>query len=482
MKTTLTHHKSNALKFGRTLFIAVLMVFGLKANAQCTANFSFTPSPANDGVVTFASSSSSGPGTFYIWSFGDGASGSGASVTYTYAVSGTYTACLSIYDTASSCADTMCYSVTVINSTSGGCSASFIPYDSAGYGYFWNTSSGTGITSTWDFGDGNVGTSTGDITHLYAAPGTYYVCLTISNAFLGCSDTYCDSIRINSSSAGMCLGSVDPSFTASDSAGTAYFYNSPAGTGPVYFWDFGDGSSSSAVGSTTHYYSSPGTYFVCLTVYETGGTYDSCQYCSYVTIGSMPASPCDPTFTIVQDSTNSFNYFVYNNSTSTTGTATYFWDFGDGTSSTLQYPSHTYASSGPYYLCLTITDSSPAFGSCTSTHCDSLAAGHASVPITLNVVNVATGIEETSIATSLENYPNPFSGSTTITYSLSKDATLELNIVDLLGSKVASIENINKPAGNYTATWNADNVSAGMYLLQMKVNDKVSTRKIVVHK
>ena len=46
------------------------------------------------------------------------------------------------------------------------CIASFMPFDSVGYGYFWNTSTGTGLTSTWSFGDGTSATGTGDITHL----------------------------------------------------------------------------------------------------------------------------------------------------------------------------------------------------------------------------------------------------------------------------------------------------------------------------
>jgi PKD repeat protein len=359
------------------------------------------------------------------------------------------------------------------------CTAAFTPYDSLGYGYFYNQSTGSGLTSTWTFGDGTAGTSTGDITHFYSSPGTYYVCLTVSN-FLGCSDTYCDSIRIGSPSSGMCNGSVTATFSATDSAGYGVFTNTVTGTGPVYFWDFGDGTSSSVAGSTTHYYGAPGTYSVCLTVYETGGTYDSCQYCSYVTIGG-PASHCDPTFTIVQDTTNPFNYFVYNNSTSFSGSMTYYWDFGDGTSSTLQYPSHTYPTNAPYYLCLTVTDPSPAF-SCTATYCDTVNAGHGSSPITITVVDLSTGISEIVMNTSLENYPNPFTESTTINYSISKDAMVEIYVTDLLGKRITSIENTKKAAGNYSTVLNSDHLSEGMYLLHLKADNKLSTKKIVLSK
>lgn len=478
----ITQQKSNLLKLTKVLMIGALMSLGLKANAQCSASYTFSVSPANDGTVDFTSTSLTGSGPYYIWSFGDGSMGYGATPTHVYSTTGTYTVCLQLMDSLSACSDTICNTISVVNSGSGGsCAASFTPFDSLGYGYFWNTSVGSGLTSTWDFGDGSTGTSTGDITHLYAAPGAYHVCLTISNFFGTCTSSYCDTIHITSSSSGACMGIVNTYFSATDSSSYGVFNNTPSGPGQVYFWDFGDGSNSSTVGSTTHYYSSPGTYNVCLTVYETGGSFDSCQYCSYVTIGGAIGG-CDPTFTVIQDSTNVLNYFVYNNSTSSSSTMTYFWDFGDGSSSTLQYPSHTYPSTGPYYLCLTVTETAPAL-TCTATFCDSINAGHMSGNVTITVVNPSlTGINENTINSSIENYPNPFSGSTTIRYAVSKDAAVELNVVDLLGNKVAELESANKAAGEYSIIWNADQVAEGMYLLQLKVNNQVSTKKIVINK
>ncbi|MBK9338120.1 MAG: HYR domain-containing protein [Lewinellaceae bacterium] len=59
---------------------------------------------------------------------------------------------------------------------------------------FTNTSTGYGLSYEWDFGDG--GTSTAQHpTHLYAGPGTYTVCLTVSNG--ECSNTYCTIVQVN---------------------------------------------------------------------------------------------------------------------------------------------------------------------------------------------------------------------------------------------------------------------------------------------
>ncbi len=147
----------------------------------------------------------------------------------------------------------------------------------------------------------------------------------------------------------------------------------------IYFWDFGDGSTSATSGSTTHTYTLNGTYYACLTISDTSGC--SNTYCGYVTVGNPAGNNCSASFYLVQDSTNMYNYTAV--SYATTGTSySYFWDFGDGSSSTQQYPTHTYAGVGPYVLCLTVTDNV----GCTATQCDSLYAGRGSNVITLNVV------------------------------------------------------------------------------------------------
>jgi len=419
-----------------------------------------------------------GSGHVYHWDFGDGTTSSVVgSTTHNYASNGNYTVCLTVYETGGafdSCQ--YCSNISI-----GNCYSSFIAYDSAGTVYFQNTSVGSGITSTWQFGDGTSGVSIGDITHTYSFPGFYIVSLTISDGGT-CNNTYHDTIFIPTASGGgstACLGVVNPYFNAYPSMSSGVFYNTPSSSsGQVYHWDFGDGTTSSIIGSTSHNYTSNGTYTVCLTVYEIGGSFDSCQYCTSLTINNTP-SPCDASFTIVQDSSNLFNYFIYVNNP-ISGPAGYYWNFGDGTTSTLQYPSHTYPSSGPYYICLTLADSSSMFW-CVNTYCDSLEAGRSSTPITINVI--PTGINESvNLISSFENYPNPFSENTTITYTLSKQENVELCVFDLLGNKVSSIESGNKNAGTHTINWNAENLNQGMYLLQLKAGNNSSTKKVIINK
>ena len=70
-------------------------------------------------------------------------------------------------------------------------------------------------------------------------------------------------------------------------------------------------------------------------------------------------------FTIVADSANPYLFWTYNSSIGTN--LTYSWNFGDGNTSTLQAPMHTYAAAGNYVVCLTVTS-----GVNTSTICHSI--------------------------------------------------------------------------------------------------------------
>jgi PKD repeat protein len=472
MKTISTLRK----KLSIILFSAVLLLLNTNAKAQCTANFTFTVNTANNGAVAFISTSTGSMPLNVFWLFGDGDYSPMNCPTHIYNSTGTYTVCLIVIDSTSSCSDSTCQTISVINNSPiGGCNASFISYDSLGYTYFFNSSMGIGLTSLWNFGDGTTGTSVGNTTHFYNFPGTYNVCLTISN-FLGtCIDTFCSSITVNTGFSGACQGVVNPTFTYSESSGNITFYNTPSGSTPVYHWDFGDGNTSTDIGNTSHTYASNGTYLTCLTVYETSGGTDSCQYCNNVIVSGAPY--CNASFFIVQDSMNLFNYNIYNTSSSS-GVMSYYWDFGDGTSSTLQYPSHAYSSSSPVQICLTISSGML----CTATYCDSINPGHSpSSGFTINVLPLGISEQHNNIS-SFENYPNPFSDNTTITYTLSKQENIELCVFDLLGNKVSSIESGNKNAGTHTVIWNAENLNQGMYLLQLKAGGNNSTKKIIINK
>ena len=88
---------------------------------------------------------------------------------------------------------------------------------------------------------------------------------------------------------------------------------------------------------------------------------------------------CTADFTYVQNGPTTYftDLSTINPSWSTNYSVSYFWDFGDGNTSTLQNPSHTY-SNGLYSPCLTVTYfDSVIINSCTSIYCDSILIGNA---------------------------------------------------------------------------------------------------------
>ncbi len=121
------------------------------------------------------------------------------------------------------CTTTYCDSIvidTTINNPIG-CNAYFIftqttPYQLIGV----NLSNGVNLNFSWDFGDGSPLGSGAYPTHQYANTGTYVVCLTVSD-LLGCNDTYCDTITVDSlgniiyrgfsANAGFTLNIISPS-------------------------------------------------------------------------------------------------------------------------------------------------------------------------------------------------------------------------------------------------------------------------------
>jgi hypothetical protein len=87
----------------------------------------------------------------------------------------------------------------------------------------------------------------------------------------------------------------------------------------------------------------------------------------------------------------------------------------------------------------------------------------------------------------LTNYPNPFSYSTTITYSILQTGKVSLKIFDMSGRLIITIANEQMQAGVHEIKWNANNssgrtVSSGVYLLRIEAGDFKETRKIFVAK
>jgi len=84
-----------------------------------------------------------------------------------------------------------------------------------------------------------------------------------------------------------------------------------------------------------------------------------------------------------------------------------------------------------------------------------------------------------------QNYPNPFNPSTFIKFSIPQIANVELVIYNVLGQKVRTLVRGKLSAGFHQVVWDGTNdegwkVSTGVYLLKMKSNDFIQTRKMMI--
>lgn len=139
----------------------------------------------------------------------------------------------------------------------------------------WAT--GNNATYAWDFGDGSTGSARME-QHTYAAPGTYYVCLTVTRTDTAgtvlCTDSRCDSVRVGAVTPPVPAAVCNARFRYMSGLGGAsvrFFGGRSSGAmSTTYAWDFGDGTTDT-LRNPLHAFPATGNYYVCLTL----TTYDS---------------------------------------------------------------------------------------------------------------------------------------------------------------------------------------------------------------
>ena len=81
-----------------------------------------------------------------------------------------------------------------------------------------------------------------------------------------------------------------------------------------------------------------------------------------------------------------------------------------------------------------------------------------------------------------QNYPNPFNPTTSISYSIPKAGHVSLKVYDLLGREVATLVDEEKISGSYQVSFNAANLSSGVYFYRLQSNSFDETRKLILLK
>lgn len=81
-----------------------------------------------------------------------------------------------------------------------------------------------------------------------------------------------------------------------------------------------------------------------------------------------------------------------------------------------------------------------------------------------------------------QNYPNPFNPSTTIRYEIPQDGIVTIEVFDILGQKIQTLLNEFKKADRYEIEFNGGNLSSGVYLYSIRVNDFIQIKKMILLK
>lgn len=111
-----------------------------------------------------------------------------------------------------------------------------------------------------------------------------------------------------------------------------------------------------------------------------------------------------------------------------------------------------------------------------------------------DLMDLSTDIEATTTADNLpgscmlsQNYPNPFNPNTEIVYSIPKSGHVSLSIYNVLGQRVRTLVDREKPAGMHRVTWdgtgdNGDMVATGIYLYQLRTGERTVSKKMLLLK
>lgn len=81
-----------------------------------------------------------------------------------------------------------------------------------------------------------------------------------------------------------------------------------------------------------------------------------------------------------------------------------------------------------------------------------------------------------------QNFPNPFNGQTSFTFSIPSDELVSLKVFDLLGRDVATVISKNLEAGVHTVNWNAEGLASGVYMYKLTAGSFAETKKLVFMK
>jgi gliding motility-associated-like protein len=312
--------------------------------ATTRADFTTADSTSCKAPFTVHFTPSSTAASSYQWLFGDGSQSTEPSPSHIYQAAGEYDVTL-IVANAAGCTDTLVKKkfiqikapeVTLLQLPQEGC----VPYN---WQPVFQVNSVDELAGyVWYFGDGATATGKAPL-HTYTQPGTYTVKLVYTTAG-GCTDSVImkDVIRVGSHP------NVAFAATPRDACAFTGIYFKDNSTGALadkWLWSFGDGSTGTEQ-NPIHIYQDTGYYNIKLVVWN-NGCKDSLTIARYVHIKP-------PIARFIVNPVNCTLKFSRQFSDQSIGATSWFWDFGDGATSTQPNPVHAYSKAGSYIVKLTV--------------------------------------------------------------------------------------------------------------------------------
>ena len=203
----------------------------------------------------------------------------------------------------------------------------------------FNTISSTSFNYDWDFGDGGFA-YTPDPSHIYGANGTYIVELIGTNPISGCTDSITKPVQINYT--------PNSNFVVSDNTGCELLdvslYADDENDDWSYEWDFGNGQVSNQPIIAMAQFTTEGCYDLTLIVTTQEGCSDTTTLVDEVCMHDNPQaifSLDSYELTELDMNVQTFNQSI--------NAQNYFWNFGDGTSTTQTDPNHTFSDATATY-------------------------------------------------------------------------------------------------------------------------------------
>jgi PKD repeat protein len=523
LKITTNNNCTDTISGSVTVYPEPVAAFSTNNVNQCQAvnNFSF-----ND-----KSTISSGSIASWSWTFGDGAASTKQNPSYVYANPGSYTARLKIVSN-NGCADSSTKTINVypnpVSAFSVNSAEQCLPVNSFS---FSDNSSVTGAkigSWIWNFGDGINGSAQNPV-HVYAKAGKYQVKLkAITNN--NCVDSSVKTIKVDALPLPKVIGDT------AVCAGLKAIYSVKKDSGSSYSWVVKGGTIVSGSGTDTISVFWPKFAGATVRVIETNtiGCVDSTDYFVFV----MPA----PSAKFGPNSAKICTGQAVQFRDSSSGSFKFLYRFGDGDTSDLQKPFHTYKKPGKYTVKLRITNTSGCtdstsrtvnvnitpelhwtlsysgnlarFKAIDSSQADSsyhwdlgdgtLASGRMvthlypknktyTVKLSMPWVGCGNEFDTTlditkSVIEHFENqditlkiFPNPFHDITTLEYTLPGSAHVKIGILDITGKEIGTVTDGVQVSGKYSFEINAGKyrLNPGIYFVKIIVNDQVVSRHVV---